>query len=77
MSRQRAKGTRFERLFGTPERAVGTLLSIKCLDDGYESCEGCPFWSYALQHECPQYMEGRPQWRGVGKPLAAWMKEES
>lgn len=31
--------TRYEQLFGTPEKAARTLLEIKC---GIKSCKGCP-----------------------------------
>lgn len=68
--------TRYDELFGTPERAVSTIKAIQCLDqDYYESCEGCPFWDWQeWRRTCPASRDrlGRLV---PDESLVEWLKE--
>ena len=54
--------TRYERLFGTPERAARTLESIPC---GNSPCSECPIFEPCLK------------WRTKSNALLEWLRGES
>ena len=55
MNSENIRGSRWFKLFGTPERAAETLAKLKCCDD---SCRECPL----LECDCSLSPETYIEW---------------
>lgn len=59
--------TRYERLFGTPERAANTILALQICPCTKDECVFCPAHDVCFEH----YKDGRTVYE-----MAEWLRDD-